>query len=457
MRYIEHARLRGYNVQKLLQYEITTTSFYFTKNGFIQKSTKSELAREIKQLLNKECPYEVPISNEKSMVVIDFMAYCRKVPIKKMNLKTYVELCNNLWSSFKNLSTNFQRIDIIFDVYLECSIKQHECTRRSKVEAIDTTISRLDQSLPVDMDRFWASSSNKIQLQQIFIKWIISNYEDDIPIYLGGAHPEDVTSCIRVSNGNIFSGCLLKCDHEETDGRLLFHINHCVNVHKFTKIVIASSYTDVFVNALYHYSRWVYFDLKELWVVNGKSATRTAFPIHELVDIMDTNVIDVLPAVHALTGCDTTSKVGTNPAAFKAAIKCGYEQLLSFGKGEITDEMIYSAEKFLVRCISKDEDVDTFDQLRTKVYYKNSFSLNLQKLPPTSSCIKFHIQHGYLQSHIWFHAAFMESISIDPTEYGYTKVEEEVSPTILPPETIPEDFPSPCNCMKYARSNICPC
>ena len=37
---------------------------------------------------------------------------------------------------------------------------------------------------------------------------------------------------------------------------------------------------------------------------------------------MDNSVVDVLPAVHALTGCDTTSTVDTNVTTFKAAIKC---------------------------------------------------------------------------------------------------------------------------------------
>ena len=61
---------------------------------------------------------------------------------------------------------------------------------------------------------------------------------------------------------------------------------------------------------------------------------------------MDNTVIDVLAAVHALTGCDTTSKVDTNSAAFQAAIKCGFELLYSFGKQEISDQMIFSAENF---------------------------------------------------------------------------------------------------------------
>ena len=52
---------------------------------------------------------------------------------------------------------------------------------------------------------------------------------------------------------------------------------------------------------------------------------------------MDNSVVDILPAVHALTGCDITGKFGTKSAAFQAAMKCGYELLYSFGKSEISN------------------------------------------------------------------------------------------------------------------------
>ena len=35
-----------------------------------------------------------------------------------------------------------------------------------------------------------------------------------------------------------------------------------------------------------------------IWKIRGKQA----FPVHNLLQAMDNNIIDVLPAVHALTG-----------------------------------------------------------------------------------------------------------------------------------------------------------
>jgi len=121
---------------------------------------RSELTREIKKLL-LEIP-EMVVTNE-STVVVDFMTYSRKVPIKKLNLRTYEDFCKRLWASFQSLSKESTRIDIVFDIYLDESIKQQECTRRGK-EYIETTISSKDQNMPVEMDKLWGSSSNKMQL-----------------------------------------------------------------------------------------------------------------------------------------------------------------------------------------------------------------------------------------------------------------------------------------------------
>ena len=63
--------------------------------------------------------------------------------------------------------------------------------------------------------------------------------------------------------------------------------------------------------------------LPELWVLCGQGNTSRAVPIHNLAVEMPSILVSVLPAVHALTGCDTTSKVPTKHAAFKVAEQGG--------------------------------------------------------------------------------------------------------------------------------------
>ena len=53
---------------------------------------------------------------------------------------------------------------------------------------------------------------------------------------------------------------------------------------------------------------------------------------------MNADVVDVLPLVYALTGCDSTSKISTKAAALKTANEWSYKLLCFIGKTEITDE-----------------------------------------------------------------------------------------------------------------------
>ena len=72
---INYSRLHNLDIADLLKHEIVSTSFYLNKNGELRKSPNSKLARELKNLLEKPCPVEIPDSDLKSVVVIDFMAY----------------------------------------------------------------------------------------------------------------------------------------------------------------------------------------------------------------------------------------------------------------------------------------------------------------------------------------------------------------------------------------------
>ena len=80
----------------------------------------------------------------------------------------------------------------------------------------------------------------------------------------------------------------------------MFHLRHGVKVCKFKSIIIASPDTDVFVCSIHHHGKLMYFGLEELWFITGLSTSKTFVPIHEVVDILESDVIEILPAVHAL-------------------------------------------------------------------------------------------------------------------------------------------------------------
>ena len=78
--------------------------------------------------------------NKKSMIKVDFIAYARKVPVKKAKRKTYGDLEKHLWNTFNKFVSDYARINTIFDLSIIYSIKVTERNRRNAVEGISKNI-----------------------------------------------------------------------------------------------------------------------------------------------------------------------------------------------------------------------------------------------------------------------------------------------------------------------------
>ena len=86
----------------------------------------------------------------------------------------------------------------------------------------------------------------------------------------------------------------------------MFHLAHGVKVDKYQNIMISSPDTDVLICATYNFTTLLHLGLQQLWFVTGKSNDRKSIPLHKTWELLDPDVVDILPALHALTGCDST-------------------------------------------------------------------------------------------------------------------------------------------------------
>ena len=351
-----------------------------------------------------------------------------------------------MWKTISFLSKDAQHTDIVFYLYLENTVKYGERNHHQRTTAIDVIIEKDNQPLPVTMDSFWASSTNKENLKIFFINWLLKFYKDDRPDYLGGSVPGDITCCIQIIGG-ISSNCLdLKCDHEEADEQILYHINHAILYESYTKVVMAATDTDIFISLLYHYQQWVYEDLQEIWMLHSQGVSSRALSIPKIAETLESDVISVLPAVHALSGCDSTSKIGSKKTALKVLEGGLVESLLEFGRQPLSENHVSNAENFLVKCYNQKANAKTFDDLRYKEYHSKAFNFDLEKLLPTSNSIYKHIQHAYYQCFMWVNTASNESMYLDPLCYGYTLDDNERLVADICSLELPDNFPLPCTC-----------
>ena len=264
-RYIEFARARGYDLSSVCKCELSEIPFFLVKDGILcECDNKSELERTIEGKLEHLPTRFIPSKDKKSMIAIDFMVCAKKVRVKKDNVRTFGYFCQKVQDLILNLAIDSQQIDIIFDIYLKNSIKvSARKSRKKSIESVTVSIYQDNQQLPSAIDSFWASESSKEALQMHYIKWVSAKYTREKAIYLGGSLTGDIFGCVKIVSGNLSDVPNLRCDHEEADDRLMLHIYDAVR-SGYEKVIIASPGTDIFVTALYHYTKWVYINLHEL-------------------------------------------------------------------------------------------------------------------------------------------------------------------------------------------------
>ena len=144
------------------------------------------------------------------------------------------------------------------------------------------------------------------------------------------------------------------CTHEQADDRMMFHVQDVVS-HRSgpTSITPSSGDTDVFVCLLYHITvNWSNMGPKELWLIRNSGLKRSILPLHDICTTLGVDLTKCLPSLHALTGCDTTSKICTKLAALKAFCKPENSSLLmNFDSPQLTQSVMQMADTFLVKCL----------------------------------------------------------------------------------------------------------
>ena len=175
---------------------------------------------------------------------------------------------------------------------------------------------------------------------------------------------------------------------------------------------------------------------------------------------MTNETCDQFLFLHALTGCDTTSRVfgigkGTvlkNLASYNRF----QDQSAVFMKEDATHEEVAKAGEKALISIYKGKNTDTLDNLRyQKFITKSAKSKNIvqvRTLPPTSAAAKYHFYRVYHQIQAWI------GNNIDPLQWGWTQSGHRLVPLKTYLSAAPERFLNiiKCNC-KNCDTKRCSC
>ena len=154
----EVAHSRGILIAEILQYDLFPTNILFDEDY----TFKLDKATSVKKLEERLEPGDLRFSKASSTstaMVVDFMSIIRRQPLQNMMVKS-------AWLSVQH-SCVFYHLDIVFDGYIEDSIKEGERRSHVNCEPLEVINMLLARKIPVQIDRFWASPANKIALQKL--------------------------------------------------------------------------------------------------------------------------------------------------------------------------------------------------------------------------------------------------------------------------------------------------
>jgi hypothetical protein len=134
---------------------------------------------------------------------------------------------------------------------------------------------------------------------------------------------------------------------------------------------------------------------QELWMRVGIRDTARWIPLHTL---SQRSLCKVLPAVHCITGCDITSKVGTKKAAMEAQLE---NYLVGFIESmQLSPQLAQSVEQYLVKVVGTRSTSGATDFLQLmNALFHHSKNASFHNLPPTTKGLYPHLLCALYATH----------------------------------------------------------
>lgn len=238
---------------------------------------------------------------------------------------------------------------------------------------------------------------------------------------------------------------------EEADLQIIVHVLDSIKSGCYINVVLSND-VDVAVGLLFYMSVFMQHGSKEIWFRGGKGDTTRFVPLHTLYETLGENICSVLPALHSLTGCDITSKVGTKKAALKANPE---RYLANFGRySPMSEGDSKLAEEFLVNVLKSTSKCKDFMELRSEIFNFSKTS-SLLNLPPTSYALLPHIERAFYNTYCMTHILDDSLVPLNPELFGFKMDNSSLLPEKRLKE-INESWTVICKCSNCSRIT-CPC
>ena len=413
------------SLQEAFTHPITTVPLSIaTADSTLRQSDKATLQRFL--LEESQCIKDMP--PKPAVWIVDGTAAVRSLkpkPTYRAWMKSLIKFVT------PNDEMNASELHIVNDTYLDKSVKNDTRKKRGQpgprvhLEGYDQNM--LQGSKWHD---FLHQNDNKTDLIRLIARFL---KEDGC---YTGAIPLVFTVCneaFQVFNGSVQE--MKKCNHEEADTRLILHA-----VQSTQDVVIVAKDTDVLVLMVWAFA---FLDIKRKWVFrkdDGQFAD-----VGEICSHFGREFCLHLPALHALSGCDTTSffyNVG-KVKLLKTVIKSPQYLALvsSLGKEKVvSDSNIENVQKFVQMAMYSGKDKESYVETRVRMYCRMKIKSSLS-LPPDPHLLKQAILRAHWQTYYWLRCteASVESLSAEDCGWQWSFEERSLKPVWF---TCPQQPPS---------------
>ena len=377
-------------------------------NGELHSCTKSDLL----QCLGEDV-VDLPVDVE--AIIIDGAAlvhklqpdFSKQVVFEHYALQFFLPYIERLLQR-----DNCSRVDVVWDVYLDNSLKLS--TRKKRGKGIRRRV-EANNAIPRNSENFLRENKNKTELFS-YLASVIANAniaEDKCVVSTQGQNvisniPHDLTR-------------MCPCTQEEADSRLLLHAADCVATG-VSKLMVMTVDTDVVVLCVAYVQR---LGLQELWVEIGTGKHQRYIAAHRVANELGEQKAVALPAFHAFSGCDTVSSFAGRskkttwdvwnafPAVTPAFVALG-------DMPDSGEEHFDLLEQFVVLMYDRTSSEKHVNVARKVLFAKKGRAMNA--IPPTRGALIEHtMRTAYQAGHVWGQALTKTPNLPSPDSWGWHK------------------------------------
>ena len=287
------AQTRKLEMKQVLSYPLGPIPWAIANaDGSLRKTDKAKFMNDIAE--------NVPVAEaftEKSACIIDGMSIVQKV---EGNQKTFGDIAKTVLKRILREGDKSDRVDVVFDVHREGSIKDAERVNRGSGSGVKFRSLAARHKI-----KQWRSFLSEAQNKTMLIEFIAEEWKANESKTMIGKKALFVTcgqKCWCIGKMGVSLVDDLRSSQQEADTQILLHAKHASG-QGYTSVIVVSEDTDVFV-LLIAFAKGI---PASLYQKRGTSTRVRYMDIRKLRAVLGDKLSHALIAFHAFTGCDSVS------------------------------------------------------------------------------------------------------------------------------------------------------